>query len=152
MNTVNNLTSEFTSKNEANYLLISIPYDKEDRFGLFTFDNGIVSELERTDGYVPPLFNNETKTLEVTIDLIKQKVIDWKKENGFIHMWAKVCDTGTYTLLDANKKPLYQIKGYVPIALIPPYEEGYGDYLELTIETDGSLPQWKSQIDISDFT
>jgi hypothetical protein len=48
-------------------------------------------------------------------------------------------------------KPLSQIRGYVPNALIPPYERGFGDYLELTINPDGSLPNWKEELDFSDF-
>lgn len=53
--------------------------------------------------------------------------------------------------MDVDKKPLWQIAGYVPNALVPPYERGFGDYLELTIEPDGTLPDWKSELDFSDF-
>ena len=34
---------------------------------------------------------------------------------------------------------------------IPPYEKGFGDYLELAIESDGTLPEWQELPDYSDF-
>lgn len=84
------------------------------------------------------------------VDLFERKVIDWDY-NDYLRMWAKVCDSGTYTLLDADMNPLWQINGYVPNAMIPPYGDGFGDYLELAIEHDGSLPHWQSVPDFSDF-
>ena len=68
-----------------------------------------------------------------------------------MHVWAKVRDEGTYTLYDNEMKPLWQIQGYVPNALIPPYDMGFDDYLELTIEADGTLPEWQKALDFSDF-
>ena len=136
---------------EVRYLQISIPYDEDEGCEMITFDDGVNTELQNKKDFVPPMFSSDNRTLEVTIDLNEREVIDWGEDKGYIHMWAKVIDYGTYTLLDANMKPLSQIRGYVPNALIPPYERGFGDYLELTIEADGSLPQWKPQSDFSDF-
>ena len=135
----------------ARYLHISIPYDKDDGYGMITFDDGMATELQCEEGFVPPMLNSENQALELTVDLKERRVLEWDEEKGYIHMWGKVVDSGTYTLLDANKKPLWQIKGYVPNALIPPYDRGFGDYLELTINPDGSLPDWKEELDFSDF-
>lgn len=66
-------------------------------------------------------------------------------------MWAKVCDSGTYTLLDADKKPLWQIRGYVPNSILPPYEKGFGDYLELAVFADGRIDNWRNNLDFSEF-
>lgn len=132
------------------FLHISIPYDKDDKYGLISFDNGWMTELECDKDFVPPMLNVETQRLEVMVDLKERKVVNWDYDD-YIRMWAKVCDSGTYTLLDANMKPLWQINGYVPNAMIPPYENGFGDYLELAIEHDGSLPHWQSIPDFSDF-
>jgi hypothetical protein len=134
----------------ARFLHISIPYDKDDKYGLISFDDGLMTELECEKDFVPPMLNIETQRLEVTVDLFERKVIDWDY-NDYLRMWAKVCDSGTYTLLDADMKPLWQINGYVPNAMIPPYEDGFGDYLELAIEHDGALPQWQTIPDFSDF-
>jgi hypothetical protein len=54
-------------------------------------------------------------------------------------------------LLDAEKKPIWQIKGYVPNKLLPPYEKGWGDYLEIIITSDGSLQEWRTPLDFTDF-
>lgn len=134
----------------ARFLHISIPYDKDDEYGLISFDDGLMTELECEKDFVPPMLNVETQRLEVTVDLFERKVIDWDY-NDYLRMWAKVCDSGTYTLLDADMKPLWQINGYVPNDMIPPYEDGFGDYLELAIEHDGSLSHWQSVPDFSDF-
>lgn len=138
-------------KREARYLHISIPYDEDEGCEMITFDDGFNIELQIEDGYVPPMFNNESRTLEVTVDLYERKAIGWDDDKGYIHMWGKVIDSGSYTLLDASMKPLSQIQGYVPSALVPPYERGFGDYLELTINPDGSLLQWRNELDFSDF-
>lgn len=132
---------------QACYLHISIPYDKEN--DLITFDNGIMTELEIDDDFTPPMLNKET--LEFMIDLKNGKMQDWNEEYGYLRMWAKVRDNGTYTLLDADNKPISQICGYVPNKLIPPYEKGYGDYIEIAINADGTIVDWRPNPDLSEF-
>lgn len=138
-------------KRDARYLHISIPYDKDEDSGQITFADGLMTELECDEDFTPPMLNEENQRLEVVIDLEERKVLDWNQEEGYLRMWAKVCDSGTYTLLDEKKIPLRQIAGYVPNAMIPPYDDGFGDYLELAVEHDGSLPQWQTEPDFSDF-
>ena len=138
-------------ENEARFLRISIPYDKRDKYTMVTFDDGVMSELECDESFVPPMYDEDTKLLEFWVDLNEQKVKDWNKDNGYLRIWAKVRDEGSYTLYDKDMKMLWQIHGYVPNALIPPYERGFGDYLELVIEADGTLPHWKTTSDFTDF-
>ena len=109
---------------EAKYLQICLPYDKDDE--LITFDDGLMTELECDDDFTPPMLNTEDLLLEVVVDLENRKVLNWNYEEGYLRMWAKVCDGGTYTLLDKNRTPLWQIDGYVPNKLIPPFEKGSG--------------------------
>lgn len=151
MESTNEQALESKLQRETRYLHISIPYDEDEGNELITFDDGLTTELQCEAGFAPPMFNNENRTLEVMVDLAEHKVLGWSEEKGYIHMWGKVIDYGTYTLFDAGMKPLSQIRGYVPNALIPPYERGFGDYLELTINPDGSLPNWKEELDFSDF-
>lgn len=151
MESTNEQALESKLRQETRYLHISIPYDEDEGNELITFDDGLTTELQCEAGFAPPMFNNENRTLEVMVDLAEHKVLGWSEEKGYIHMWGKVIDYGTYTLFDAGMKPLSQIRGYVPNALIPPYERGFGDYLELTINPDGSLPNWKEELDFSDF-
>ena len=147
-----NITLKEKLENEARFLRISIPYDKRDRYTMVSFDDGVMTELECDESFVPPMYDEDTKLLEFLVDLKERKVKDWDESKGYIRVWAKVRDEGTYTLYDTDMNPLWQIQGYVPFALIPPYEGGFGDYLELTINADGSLPQWKETSDFSDFT
>ena len=138
-------------ENEARFLRISIPYDKRDKYTMVSFDDDIMSELECDESFVPPMYDESTKLLVFWIDLRERKLKDWDESNGYLHIWAKVRDEGAYTLYDTDMKPLWQIQGYVPSALIPPYDMGFGDYLGLTIEADGTLPQWHDTPDFSDF-
>ena len=89
--------------------------------------------------------------MEFVIDLKEGKMLNWNYEGGYLRMWAKVCDSGSYTLLDSEKKPIWQIRGYVPNKLIPPFENGYGDYIEMAIEADGTVVDWPAKPDFSDF-
>ena len=138
-------------ENEARFLRISIPYDKRDNYTSISFDDGLMPKLECDESFVPPMYDESTKLLEFWIDLREKKLKDWDENNGYLHVWAKVRDEGAYTLYDKDMKPLWQIQGYVPSALIPPYDMGFGDYLELTIEADGTLPEWQETPDFSDF-
>ena len=52
---------------EARYLHIAIPYDKNDE--LITFDDGVMTELECDEEFVPPMLNAEDQLLESLIDL-----------------------------------------------------------------------------------
>ena len=69
----------------------------------------------------------------------------------YMRVWAKVCDSGTYTLYDEHHTPLWQIKGYVPNKLVPPQEHGWGDYLELCISDSGDVLNWPTYLDFSEF-
>lgn len=134
---------------EARYIRISIPYYKED--GLINFDDGLMTELECEDDFTPPMLDEDTLLLEYVIDLKMCKVVNYKCEEGYLRMWAKVRDSGTYTLLDSDKHPLWQICGHVPSKLIPPFEKGWGDYIELAVNGDGTVIDWPKIPDFSDF-
>ena len=145
------MDTEIRSKleREARFLHIAIPYDKDDE--LITFDDGLMTELECDEEFVPPMLNAEDQLLEFLIDLKERKAVGWNYEDGYLRQWAKVCDAGTYTLMDAEKKPLCQICGYVPNKLIPPLEKGFGDYIELAIEANGIINGWPTTPDFSEF-
>ena len=140
-----------TLENKAQYLCVSIPYDKDDEPYLISFDDGCMTELECDDDFTPLTLNPETKLLEYVINLKNGKVENWNYKDGYLRMWAKVCDSGTYTLLDADKKPLWQICGYVPTSILPPYEKWFEDYLELAVNHDGTIKNWRNNLDFSEF-
>ena len=142
------MTVEYLQMN-TRYLDIVIPYYGDDDGHLITFNDGIMTELEYDEEFVNPMLDAENKQLKLLIDLQTLKVVDW--DGGNLRMWGKVRDGGAYTLLDADKKPIWQIQGYVPNKLLPPYDTGWGDYLEFIITSDGSLQEWRTPPDFSDF-
>lgn len=76
-----------------------------------------------------------------TIDLEEGKIVDWPKGvDADIHY--KVCDDGTYSLLDKDKNVLIEVNSYVPDILCPK-EEGYGDYIIMDIDDDGYIADWE---------
>ena len=91
--------------------------------------------------------NKDTENL----DTIK-KVFDlWSTpEYGDLYFQAKVCDSGTYILLDKDKKVICKIADYVPNGLIPEAAD-CGDYIRLRIKHDGMIENWIEKPDFSDF-
>ena len=58
-----NITLKEKLENEARFLRISIPYDKRDRYTMVSFDDGVMTELECDESFVPPMYDEETKLL-----------------------------------------------------------------------------------------
>lgn len=78
------------------------------------------------------------------------KLLNWKQEYGNLYLQAKVCDSGTYFLLDKDKKEICKIADYVPNGLIPEADDS-GDYIRLRINYDGTIENWSDKPEFSDF-
>ena len=93
-----------------------------------------------------PLRNGDMWNAKIDID--NGIVIDWPKgEKGNLEM--KICDEGSYYLLDENDNVILKIEeDYVPNKLLP---GSYGDYLKLHIEENGVISNWYSKPSIEDF-
>ena len=74
--------------------------------------------------------------------------MDWPKgEKRNLEM--KICDEGSYYLLDENYETILSIEeDYVPNKLLP---GSYGDYLKLHIGENGVISNWYSKPSIEDF-
>ena len=96
---------------QARYIHLSFPFREELCSYIFAFED----EEEKQQ---PPLVN--LGYWQGTIDLQAHKLLEWKPDFGECYLQAKVCDSGTYTLLDADKKTICTLKGYVPNDVIPP--------------------------------
>lgn len=72
------------------------------------------------------------------INLKTHKLLNSKPEYGSLYLQAKVCDSGTYFLLDKDKKTICKIADYVPNSLIPEVD-GCGDYIRLRINEDDMI-------------
>lgn len=79
-------------------------------------------------------------------------------DTGIIHDWPvgqvgelsmKVCDDGTYQLLDENMMLIAFIEeDYVPHGVVPGQ---YGDYIELTIDATGRITNWPKKVRVDEF-
>ncbi|UVP95670.1 hypothetical protein NXW06_08530 [Bacteroides fragilis] len=76
--------------------------------------------------------------------------MNWKPEYGDLYLQAKVCDSGTYFLLDKDKKVICKIADYVPNGLIPEADD-CGDYIRLRINNDGTIENWLEEPSFSEF-
>lgn len=126
----------------AYYLMIYFPYSEE--------------MCSYTDTWMGGLYENEYPLVSKgmwsgIISLKKHKLLNWKSGYGNLFLQAKVCDSGTYFLLDKNKEVICKITGYVPNGLIPD-TDGCGDYIRLRINDDGTIENWPEKPDFSDFT
>jgi hypothetical protein len=90
---------------------------------------------------------------DVTIDLDTGKIRNWVANDSVewpfkLHM--KVCDQGSYHLLGPAGEVVASIEeDYVPNDVVP---GSYGDYIEMTITSDGTIQNWgKTPIDLSEF-
>ena len=142
------MTLEYLNEH-ARFLYIVLPYYDDEKENLINFYDENKKHLESEPDFANLMLNKEHKLLTLIIDLHALNVPGW---NGrYLRMWGKIRGYAYYTLLDANMKSIWQLKGYVPGKLLPPYEDGWGEYLELVIEPDGSLKKWRTPLDFSEF-
>lgn len=104
-----------------------------------------VNGKEDTDGTLIPCRDGDS--WKPVIDIETGVITNWKA-GTVAHVHYKICDDGTYQLADAEGKIVAQIDGYVP-SIMCPEEEGYGDYIIMTIDETGKIKNWK--IDTSAF-
>lgn len=125
----------------AHYLMIYFPYNEE--------------MCSYTDTWMGELYENEYPLVSKgvwsgIINLKTHKLLNWKPEYGSLYLQAKVCDSGTYFLLDKDKKTICKIADYVPNGLIPEVDD-CGDYIRLRINEGGTIENWFEEPNFSDF-
>ena len=110
--------------------------------GVRRWDNGIMNGIEDKDGNIPCRDGDCWKPL---ININTGKIVNWTQGvRATIHY--KVCDNGTYKLLDVNMELIKKIRDYVP-KMLSPKAEGWGDYIIMEIEPDGQINDWKIILD-----
>ena len=125
----------------AHYLMIYFPYNEE--------------MCSYTDTWMDELYENEYPLVSKgiwsgIINLKTHKLLNWKPEYGSLYLQAKVCDSGTYFLLDKDKKTICKIADYVPNGLSPEVDD-CGDYIRLRINEGGTIENWFEEPNFSDF-
>ena len=143
----------------AHYLMIYFPFDEE----MCSYTDAWMGELYENKYplvskgmWMGELYENKYPLVSKgmwsgIVDLKTHKLLNWKHEYGDLYLQAKICDSGTYFLLDKDKKAICRIAGYVPNGLIPESDD-CGDYLRLRINSDGTIENWPENPDYSDFT
>ena len=98
------------------------------------------------------LSKDQKDIIKLTIDLKKKKLLGWKNGQDKFAFFVKAVDTGTYIVRNSDGDVLYRRDGYVPNGVVPPHD-GYGDYIDFTINEDGSLSGWYDydKVDFTDF-
>ena len=81
------------------------------------------------------------------IELSSGKIINWEiGKSADIHY--KVCDQGEYFLLDANQNKIKKYYDYyVPDEVLCVDNEGYGDYIIMSVGADGVIKNYKPIIE-----
>tara|TARA_R110000782_G_C14465324_1_gene373966 strand:- start:67 stop:465 length:399 start_codon:yes stop_codon:yes gene_type:complete len=96
---------------------------------------------------IVPMLNGDN--WEVIVDLESGKIRDWPKGEEREYYW-KICDAGSYHLLDKDDKAALSINNnYVPNNLLP---GEWGDYLDLKINGEGVITNWLKSPTAEDFT
>lgn len=113
--------------------------------GVRYWEDASVNGAEDTDGTLIPLrVGDEWRPI---IDLTTGFILGWPTGTA-ADVHYKVCDAGIYKLLDVDKNVVHQIDGYVP-DIMSPGGAGYGDYVIMTIGSDGHIENWS--VDLEDF-
>ena len=82
-----------------------------------------------------------------TIDLEMGEIEGWP-DGTTADIHYKVCDDGNYELLDADRRVVKAIDGYVPDIMCPG-DIPDGDYVIMSVGPDGAIKNWRA--DLSDF-
>lgn len=113
--------------------------------GVRYWEDAEVNGDEDSDGVLIPCRVKETWS--PVIDLENGTIENWPKGvTASVHY--KVCDDGIYRLLDADRKKIKEIDGYVP-KIMSPGGSGYGDYVIMTIDANGKIDNWS--VDLEEF-
>lgn len=113
--------------------------------GVRYWEDATVNGIEDTDGSLIPC--RDGGNWEPLIEIETGKITNWEQGvTADIHY--KVCDDGTYMLLDEGANTIKSIDGYVP-KIMCPNGNGYGDYIIMNVDESGFIKNWNP--DLSDF-
>ena len=103
------------------------------------WEDANVNDIEDTDGNLIPFRSGEMWTL--IYDVETGKIEDWPIDTT-ADIYYKVCDEGNYFLYDDMVK--YKRKGYyVPNDYLCFGDNGFGDYIILTIDENGYIGKYE---------
>jgi hypothetical protein len=107
------------------------------------WEDATVNGIEDAEGTLIPCRKQDC--WEPWIDIDTGIIKDWPKgTTAEIHY--KVCDAGVYDLVDEKGDTIISVEDYVPTCLCPE-EQGFGDYIIMSVNEDGQIQGWKPFID-----
>lgn len=109
------------------------------------WEDSTVNGVEDTEGDLIPCRNGDY--WEPLIELETGKIVNWEEgKTASVHY--KSCDNNTFILLDENQNEVKRKEGYV-ISMMCPIEAGYGDYVIMDIDENGTIEEFS--VDFEDF-
>ncbi len=112
--------------------------------GVRYWEDATVDGVEDEKGDLIPCRDGDT--WKPTIEIETGKILNWKQGvKADIHY--KVCDDGTYSLMDSEFKRVATIDGYVP-KFMSPKENGYGDYIIMEVDENGIIQNWNPDLSV----
>lgn len=95
-----------------------------------------------------PLLNEAKTSWIASVNIDTGEISGWPKGDKR-NMHVKVCDAGTYSLIDVDGNTIASIvNNYVPNGVVP---GSYGDYVEMDIDENGIITNWPKHPDVSEF-
>lgn len=111
--------------------------------GVRYWEDASVNGVSDEDGSLIPLRSGDCWCPTIHID--SGTILEWPEGvEASIHY--KVCDAGTYTLLDDTGADVRTINGYVP-GILSPGGSGYGDYIIMKVDGAGKIENWSVDLE-----
>jgi hypothetical protein len=123
--------------------LVKKEYDIEKircKCGVRYWEDASVDGVKDTEGTMIP--NRDGDYWNITINLETGKIDNWPEVTA--KTYYKVCDDGTYYLLNTDGMIVAQKSGYVP-RFLSPNADSYGDYVIMNINKDGFIEGWRAK-------
>lgn len=121
---------------EVKYLNVSV--------GVRYWEDATVNGVDDVDCKIPCVNGDRWEPI---IEVDSGKIANWTQGvTAEIHY--KICDDGTYTLIDGHGLKIISKDGYVPDIMCPD-GNGYGDYIIMKVDENGVIENWNA--DFSDF-
>jgi hypothetical protein len=116
--------------------------------GVRYWDDAIINGEQDEEGKNVPFKDDDTWV--PVIDLDGGSVVDWP-EGVEADFHFKVCDSGTYHLLDDKKEVIAsRFDNYVPDGLCHG-SDGWGDYIIFNVGPDGKIDKYRKNINPEDW-
>jgi hypothetical protein len=111
------------------------------RAGVRYWEDGIVNGIEDTGGTLIPFRLGDIWTPEIALD--EGRILNWPQgTTAKIHY--KVCDAGKYWVGNLDGRKAKWKGDYVPDKLLCWGDTGYGDYIIMSVESDGKITGWEN--------